>query len=50
MKQYGFETENSDESDKEQLPELAKGDVLLFEKLEPEQNLPHHHHVTQKQA
>ncbi|NLJ95022.1 MAG: type I DNA topoisomerase [Clostridiaceae bacterium] len=37
MKQYGFETENLDESNKEQLPELAKGDVLLFEKLEPEQ-------------
>ncbi|NLZ71149.1 MAG: type I DNA topoisomerase [Clostridiaceae bacterium] len=41
LKQYGIEVEDqkedSDELDKEQLPDLAKNDELLFERLEPEQ-------------
>lgn len=41
MKQYGMlpdtEKEESDELNKEILPELEVGDLLLFEKLEPEQ-------------
>lgn len=41
MKQYGFETEEDKEDDdqltKEKLPELVKEDILLLDKLEPEQ-------------